>query len=247
MAAQSCQRIISLVPSLTELLFDLGMGGKLVGRTRFCVHPSTKITSIPIIGGTKNPRLDKIRAAKPDFIIANIEENRKEDISELEKDFNVFLTNIATIEDALITIYQLGKELGTPGKAEKLITEINEVFEKRPKKEPLQTAYMIWKNPWMSIGNDTYIHDVMSQWGLTNVFGNKKRYPTFELEELNNMKPGLILLSSEPFPFKKKHIEDIVAVCPDTRIELINGEWFSWYGSRMLPSFKKLNKWRAQL
>ncbi|HKJ34802.1 MAG TPA: helical backbone metal receptor [Balneolales bacterium] len=247
MPALPYQRIISLVPSLTELLFYLGLDNHIVGRTRFCVHPATKVADVPIIGGTKNPRLDKIAQISPDLIIANKEENRKEDIAELEKNFKVYLTDIQTIEDALITIHQLGNELAVPGEAQKLVDQISTVYKERPKKPSIPTAYIIWKEPWMSIGNDTYIHDVMTHWGLTNVFEHTERYPSFELDELSEYKPRLILLSSEPYPFKEKHIDPIIRQCPEARIELIDGEWFSWYGSRMLLSFKKLNKWRSFL
>ena len=238
------QRIISLVPSLTELLFYWGLDSNIIGRTRFCVHPKSKVNYVPIMGGTKNPRLNKIAAAHPDIIIANKEENRKEDIKILEKKFNVFLTDIKTIKDALSTLSQLGNELGVTGKAGLLVRQITDVLNNRPQKAPIRTAYLIWKNPWMSVGSDTYIHDVMTHWGLTNVFEDEQRYPSFDLERLKERKPELILLSSEPYPFKKKHIAPVIKQCPDSRIELINGEWFSWYGSRMLLSFKKMNKWR---
>lgn len=247
MANTPYQKIISLVPSLTELLFAFGLDSHIVGRTRFCVHPNPKVNYVPIVGGTKNPRLDKITEANPDLIVANKEENRKEDIKQLQDKFDVFLTDIGNIHDALSTISELGEKLGVPERAEDLVDGIKNVFENRPVKEPLRTAYLIWKKPWMSVGHDTYIHDIMTHWGLINIFGNKKRYPPFEIEELKEAKPDLILLSSEPYPFKEKDAAPIIDQFPEARIELINGEWFSWYGSRMLLSFKKLNKWRSFL
>lgn len=240
-------RIVSLVPSLTELLIDMGLKEQLAGRTRFCVHPKKEVEDIPIIGGTKNPRLDKIRNLNPDYILANKEENQEEHIRELAEDYHVNLTDISTIEDALITIHELGNELGTPGKANQLITELNKVLDDRPKEPPLRTSYFIWRDPWMTVGKNTYIHDVMKHWGLTNVYGDQKRYPKITLNNLVKHNPDLVLLSSEPFPFKEKHLAEVEQVLPTTRVLLVEGEWFSWYGSHMLHSFKRLNIWRKAI
>ena len=241
------QKIISLVPSLTELLIDLGLKDRLAGRTRFCIHPADEVDDIPIMGGTKNPRLDKIKEAQPDLIIANKEENRPQDIKTLMDDFDVELTDIATIEDALIVIHNLGQKLNTADQAEKLITQIQSRLNDRPEEPELRTAYMIWKDPWMSIGHDTYIHDVMDHYNLTNVFGEKTRYPKFDLKELKQYHPDLILLSSEPYPFKEKHIATVEEVCPAARVLLVDGEWFSWYGSQMKHAFERLNIWRKAI
>lgn len=241
------QRIVSLVPSLTELLIDLGLKNQLAGRTRFCVHPEQKVASIPIIGGTKNPRLDKIHQANPDLIIANKEENRPQDVRSLMQDFEVEVTDISTIEDALITIHKLGQRLGAEEQAETLIQNIQERLSERPEEPKLRTAYLIWKDPWMTVGGDTYIHDVLSHWKLPNVFGGEKRYPKFELEELKSYHPDLILLSSEPFPFKEKHLAPIEEACPAARVLLVEGEWFSWYGSHMKHAFGRLNVWRKAI
>lgn len=240
-------RIISLVPSLTELLIDLGLKDQLVGRTRFCVHPKNEVKDIPIMGGTKNPRLDKIKTAKPDYIVANKEENRKEHIEELRQDFEVNLTDIASIEDALITIHELGKKLQAAEEAGKLIKSINEAMEEIPDEPPLRTAYFIWKDPWMTVGADSYIHNVMQHWNLKNVFGDQNRYPKVNFYDLAEKDPELILLSSEPFPFKDKHLAEFEEAFPNTRTLLVEGEWFSWYGSHMLHSFKRLNVWRKAI
>lgn len=241
------KNIISLVPSLTELVIDLGLKEQLIGRTRFCVNPKGKVSDIPIMGGTKNPRLDKIREADPDYIIANKEENRPQDIKALMDKFEINVTEIATIEDALITIHQLGQTLEVKDEAERLISDIQQRLSERPDEPELRTAYMIWKDPWMSVGKDTYIHDVMTHWNLPNVFGDKTRYPKFELEELKAYNPDLILLSSEPYPFKEKHITQVEEVCPAARVLLVEGQWFSWYGSRMKHAFGRLNGWRRAI
>ncbi len=241
------QSIVSLVPSLTELLFDLGLGDQVVGRTRFCIHPKSDVESVPIIGGTKNPKIGKIQSIKPDLIIANHEENRKKDVEELQKDFEVMVTKISTIEEALFGIHQIGKRCDVLDEANELINAIQREFDACPDEQPLSVAYLIWKNPWMTVGGDTYVHSVLSEWNLVNVFGDERRYPKISLEQMNDLQPDVILLSSEPFPFKDKHIQEISEVCPNSSVLLVDGEWFSWYGSRMLTSFKKLNSFRRAI
>jgi len=240
-------KIVSLVPSLSELLFDLGLGYRVVGRTRFCIHPAEKIGDVPIIGGTKNPRIDKIRELRPDLIIANKEENRPEDIMELEKDFKVMVTEISTIEEALFAIHDIGWACGVQEQAKEMIHNIQQQMEGVPDEEPLSAAYFIWRNPWMSVGMDTYIHSVMDHWKLENVYSGEVRYPKTTLHELSLKKPRLILLSSEPYPFKEKHIKEVGDACPGSNIVLVNGEWFSWYGSRMLHAFRHLNIFRRAI
>lgn len=241
------KRIISLVPSLTELLIDLGLEQHIIGRTRFCVHPKPQVENIPIVGGTKNPRLEKIRNMDPDLIIANKEENRAEDIKELGNHFKIELTDIATIEDAIITIHEFGQLFGVSEKANGLISDIQDRLDDRPDEAELRTAYMIWKEPWMTVGHDTYIHDVMEHWNLSNVFADLSRYPKITLKELKAHNPDLILLSSEPYPFKEKHMEQVQQACPATRVLLVEGEWFSWYGSHMERAFGRLNGWRKTI
>lgn len=245
--AETYNRIISLVPSLTELLFYFGLKDRLAGRTRFCIHPKPDVEDIPIIGGTKNPRLDAIWEADPDFILANKEENRKEDIEELKRHFHVHLTQIATIEDALIAIHRLGKVFGRQEKAKDLTSGVTKLLEQRPEEPPLRTAYLIWRDPWMTVGSDTYIHDVMRHWNLENVFEDKQRYPKIKLDSIKQRNPELVLLSSEPFPFKEKHVDEVKEYLPDTRVLTVEGEWFSWYGSRMIHAFDKLNTWRKAI
>ena len=241
------QKIISLVPSLTELVFDLGLGEHLAGRTRFCVHPKDKVEQVPIVGGTKNPRLDKIYDIDPDYIIANKEENRPEHIKNLMEDYEVNVTDIATIEDAIITIHEFGQIFDVASTANSLIEDIQQRLEDRPDEPELRTAYIIWKEPWMSVGYDTYIHDVMEHWNLPNVFSGDTRYPSFQLDELKQYNPDLVLLSSEPFPFKEKHMQQVEEACPAARVLLVEGEWFSWYGSHMKHAFGRLNGWRRTI
>ena len=243
----SYQRIISLVPSLTQLVLDLGLGNRLVGRTRFCIHPEEMVKDIPIIGGTKNPNIEKILSLKPDYIIANHEENRKEDVQALQTHKEVNVTEIDTINDAINVICELGGDLGLASNAQRLVDDIMVLLSASPTYPSLKTAYFIWKDPWMVAAGGTYIDSVMKHYNLENVFSDQQRYPQISLDELQDRNPELILLSSEPFPFKQKHIEEIQKTCPESKIELVNGEWFSWYGSGMLEAFDRLNSWRAEL
>jgi ABC-type Fe3+-hydroxamate transport system substrate-binding protein len=239
-------RIVSLVPSLTEFLCDIGLEKSLVGRTRFCIHPKAKVSIIPKIGGTKNPTIPKIRALKPDWVIANKEENRKEDVEAIQEFTQVIVTKIDTIEDAFREMNRIGTLLGLNDKVNQLIGSIK---LRLPTTDfnPIKTAYFIWKDPWMSVGCDTYIHDVMRCFGLENVCSNHKRYPSFAEETLRDLQPELVLLSSEPFPFSDKHIKEAQQIWPQARIECISGEWFSWYGSGMLNAFKALGNWRNNM
>ena len=239
--------IVCLVPSLTELLFDLGLGDRLIGRTRFCIHPGDKVDEVPIVGGTKNPRIDKILEMDPDLVITNREENRKEDVEELAGSLEVLVTDISSIEDALLAVYDIGKTCGVADKADSMIKKIRHELDNVPD-EPLQSvAYFIWREPWMTVGRDTYIHSVLTHWNLENVYGNQTRYPKTTLNELGKRAPNLILLSSEPYPFKEKHREEVEEACPDSRVLMVDGEWFSWYGSRMLTAFKRINSFRKAI
>lgn len=238
-------KIVSLVPSLTELLFDLGLGERVAGRTRFCIHPAEFLSDIPIIGGTKNPNLEKIRAINPDLIIANLEENRREDVEQLQEEgFNVMVTEVGTVEEALFVIHDIGWTCGVAKEAKKLIQKIQGEMEKSATFPEITAAYLIWRDPWMSVGRDTYIHSVMEHYHISNIFSGTTRYPKTTLHEISLKKPDLILLSSEPYPFKENHIKEIGDACPGSDILLVNGEWFSWYGSRMLTAFSKLNAFR---
>jgi len=239
--------IVSLVPSLTELLFDLGLEEKISGRTRFCIHPEDRIINIPIVGGTKNPRIDKIKEIRPDLVIVNKEENRKEDIDKLKTTSEILLTDIESIEDALFTIYDIGKRCGAEKKAESLIRDIRKELDRIPDEPPQRVAYFIWRDPWMTVGRDTYIHSTLKNCNLENVYGDQTRYPKTSMSELHRKNPELILLSSEPYPFKEKHQAEIQKEFSKSRVLLVDGEWFSWYGSRMLKSFKKMNSFRKAI
>ncbi|MEM9548541.1 MAG: helical backbone metal receptor [Bacteroidota bacterium] len=238
-------RIISLVPSLTELLFDLDLGDHMVGRTKFCIHPKEKVKFIPKIGGTKTVKIDSIKALQPDLIIANKEENTKEDIEALQSIAQLYISEIANFEDALEAIKRIGHLTHRVDKSEKLIENIRSAFHQlhEDRKDRKSVCYLIWNKPLMTIGHDTFIHDMLDCCGYDNVFGNCDRYPETTFSEIQKKHPDFIFLSSEPFPFKERHITEFTEKCPDTKVFLVDGEYFSWYGSRMVGAasyFKSL-------
>ncbi len=231
---QTPRRIVSLVPSQTELLYELGLEHEVTGITKFCVHPKHWLTSKTSVGGTKTLNIEIIKRLSPDLIIANKEENNKTQIETLAKDYPVWISDISTLDESFEMIMKIGEMTDLILQAKKLITTINEHFlQLQPLKQSLKTCYLIWKDPYMTVGGDTFIHHLMQKCGLENLFENKQRYPTIRIDELIEMKCQLILLSSEPFPFKEKHIADLQKKMPESRILLVDGEIFSWYGSRL--------------
>ncbi|WP_288447056.1 helical backbone metal receptor [Chryseobacterium culicis] len=225
-------KIVSLVPSITEALFDLGLTeNEVVGRTKFCIHPRDKIKNVAVIGGTKNINIEKIKALQPDLILANKEENVKDQVEALMNDFKVTVTNVETIEDNYYLLKNLGKLLGKEDKAQLFNLKIYEVLNQAKLDRPVKAAYLIWNNPYMTIGSDTFIHKILSEIGFENVFRDKTRYPQISTEDL--AAADVIMLSSEPFPFKEKHVEELRAFYPDKKIMIVDGEAFSWYGTHI--------------
>ena len=229
-------RIISLVPSQTELLFYLGLGERVVGITKFCIHPSEWFRTKKRVGGTKTIHADRIRELNPDLVIANKEENTKEQIEELAALFPVWVSDIKTIDDALRMISDVGDLVGRKERALELVAEIRNGFQglyQPGNGNNKKVAYFIWRNPWMVAGGDTFISDMIKACGWENAFSGTKRYPEITLDLLKEMHPDLVLLSSEPYPFKEAHIEEVKSTLPGTEVLLADGEMFSWYGSRM--------------
>ncbi|SIQ88114.1 ABC-type Fe3+-hydroxamate transport system, substrate-binding protein [Chryseobacterium sp. RU37D] len=225
-------KVVSLVPSITEALFDLGLTeNEIVGRTKFCIHPKESVKNVAVIGGTKNISIDKIKALQPDLILANKEENIKEQIEALVNDFNVIVTNVENIEDNYYLLKNLGKIFHKEDKAQLFNHKIYDVLNQAKINSTIKTAYLIWKNPYMTVGSDTFIHKVLTEIGFENIFENQKRYPKIQTEDL--VQADIIMLSSEPFPFKEKHIEELREFYPDKRIMIVDGEAFSWYGTHI--------------
>ncbi|MDO6432355.1 helical backbone metal receptor [Flavitalea sp. BT771] len=232
------RRIISLVPSQTQLLHALGLEEEVIGVTRFCVHPDSWFRKKTRVGGTKDIRSDIIQSLQPDLIIANKEENQQHQIEALAANYPVWVSDVATLEDALAMINALGTLTGKMQEALSLTDRIGRQFQElallHPR--PLRTAYFIWRDPWMVAGGDTFIHHMLQQCGLSNIFAGENRYPAITLDELADRRCELVLLSSEPYPFRDKHIAEIREVLPAARFRLVDGEMFSWYGSRLLES-----------
>ena len=229
------KKIISVVPSQTELLHYLGLQGETIGITKFCIHPKEWYSTKTKVGGTKTLNINLIKKLQPDLIIANKEENVREQIEELAKNFNVLVTDVNNVEDALQMIVQIGQVTQKEKEALRLVKEIKNGFAKI--KQPMQkinTAYLIWNKPYMTVGGGTFINDILSQCGLQNIFADKERYPEMSIADLLIANCQLVLLSTEPYPFKQKHIDELQQQLPHTKIILVDGEMFSWYGSRML-------------
>ncbi len=228
-------RIISLVPSQTELLFDLGLEEEVVGITRFCVHPGSWFQSKTKVGGTKNFQLDKIDSLSPDLIIGNKEENDRERIEKLKGKYPVWMSDIVTLEDALSMIQSVGAIVQKEPQAKTIIQQIREGFKGPGVKSPMRVLYLIWKNPWMVAGKNTFINSMLEQIGLLNVL-QEERYPVLTDEAILELSPEVILLSSEPYPFREKHVDELKKLVPGARIQLVDGEMFSWYGSRLIKA-----------
>ena len=231
------RRIISVVPSQTELLYDLGLENEIIGITRFCIHPDHWFRSKNRVGGTKDLRIERIVALQPDLIIANKEENVKEQIERLSTDYPVWISDVHDLTSAQEMIAQLGEITDRITKANEICEKILYAFEQinLPVK-PVRTAYLIWQHPLMTVGHDSFIHAMMQKAGLQNIFGEQKRYPEITLQQLQDARPELVLLSSEPFPFTQKHIDELQPHLPGTTLLLADGEMFSWYGSRMIQA-----------
>lgn len=242
------KRIISLVPSQSELLWDFGLRDELVGITKFCIHPHTMFTSLERVGGTKQLNLEKIRALKPDLIIANKEENEQSQIEELQKEFNVWISDIYNLKDALQMIQLVGDIVNKAEAAHFLVEQISQTF-KELKQHQGSVLYLIWRDPYMAVGKDTFIGDMLQRMGLyfdtlkeRSTTDNYDRYPTLSIEDIKTLNPKFIFLSSEPYPFKENHIAELQQHVPDSKIVLVDGELFSWYGSRLLHSAAYFNQ-----
>jgi len=243
---QPPRRIISLVPSQTELLYTLGLDPAVVGITKFCVHPEAWFRSKPRVGGTKAVDPARVDALDPDLIIANKEENDRSQVEALAARYPVWISDIKTLGGALAMIRSIGEITGKTAAAETLASDIADRFAQLPGKKLPQTnlssstalraAYFIWRDPWMAAGGDTFITDMLHYCGFTNVFAGSDRYPTVDLSRLSGQKDLHILLSSEPYPFRGRHIDEIKEILPDATIRLVDGQYFSWYGSRLLEA-----------
>jgi ABC-type Fe3+-hydroxamate transport system substrate-binding protein len=245
------RRIVSLIPSTTETLCRLGLGDALVGVTVYCVEPADVVRGKTRIGGEKNPDLEKIRALAPDLVVANIEENRREDIEQLRAwSIPVWVTFPRTVAEGIRLVGELGELTGAAGPAGEMLRELESLFARveraRAGRAPVGVFYPIWRAPYMTINADTYIHDMLRVCGARNIFADRpERYPTVTLDEVAARRPDVILLPDEPFRFRRAHLADFEAY-PDVpavrarRIHLVDGKPFSWHGPRIGEALRTL-------
>lgn len=237
-------RIVSLVPSITELLFDLGLDNKIVGITNYCIKPSNKVGSKEKVGGTKKFKIDKIRELKPDLIIGNKEENDKKSIVKLQKDFPVWISDVSTVKEALEMILQIGRLVDKSKQASIIVDKIESSLINLKFSQNYKVAYLIWKDPYMAAGVDTFINDMLNYSGFTNIFASRKRYPQIKIEELKNA--DIVLLSSEPYNFSDEELMLLESKL-NKQVLRIDGEIYSWYGIRMIHAADYINEFRIKL
>lgn len=228
------KRIISIVPSQTELLFYWGLDASIIGITKFCVHPQDKVKKVTKIGGTKQLNMAQIHALQPDLIIANKEENERSQVEELMKHYPVWISDIKDVAGALDMIGKVGELVDKKEEGELLMQNISNEFDKLiPSDKKLKVAYFIWRKPYMLAGTGTFIDALLNLCGFTNAIV-KDRYPELTAGELISTAPDIIFLSSEPYPFAQKHMQEFEKMLPFAKVILVDGEMFSWYGNRLL-------------
>jgi ABC-type Fe3+-hydroxamate transport system substrate-binding protein len=249
--ARAPRRIVSLVPSITETLCALGLANELVGITVYCVEPRAIVSDKTKIGGEKNPDLEKIRGLEPDLVIANIEENLREHVDTLRAwSIPVWVTYPRTVAEGIQLIVDLGAVTGAEARAAEMAGAITPLYERvagaAARRPPVAVFYPIWREPYMTINRDTYIHDMLRVCGARNVFGDRpERYPTVTLDEVAAQRPDVILLPDEPFRFRRAHVAYFtsyaeVPAVRDGRIHLVDGKPFSWHGPRIAEALRLL-------
>jgi ABC-type Fe3+-hydroxamate transport system substrate-binding protein len=243
----SPQRIVSLVPSQTELLAELGLGARVVGITRFCERPAAWREDKTIVGGTKQLNRDCVRALAPDLVLANLEENTPAMVEALAPLAPVVVTEVQDLADARAMIRLVGRLTERADAADALAARIAEGFAALPTFSPVRAAYLIWHDPLMTVGADTFIHAMLRHGGFVNVFGEATRYPSITLEALRAAAPEVVFLSSEPFPFAEPHAEALRAALPRAEVRLVDGQPFSWYGARLVDTPSYLRTLRQEV
>ena len=233
-------RIVSLCPSLTELVFDLGLGPNLVGRTKFCIHPADRVDAIEKVGGTKNPKVARVIELAPDVVLLNAEENRREDAEALQAaGINCHVSFPRTAVETASMVRSIAEALHADGEGDRIARDIEarhaRVIDAAKGRTPIRFAYLIWRDPWMTLNSDTFVSALLTDAGGVNVFGDRSaRYPSITELELQAAKPDVVLLSTEPFPFKPTHADELSSASgiARDRFEIVDGELLSWHGSR---------------
>lgn len=229
------QKIVSIVPSQTELLYYLGLADAIAGITKFCIHPAARVKHKTKVGGTRQLDMGLIRFLQPDLVIANKEENDQRQVEELAALYPTYISNPVGLPGALDMINDIGELTGTDERARQLSATIQQQFSRLHNLAipGIKAAYLIWRKPYMAAGTDTFINDMLKRCGFENAF-NETRYPEITADQLIAARPDIVFLSSEPYPFKQKHADELQQLLPVTMIKLVDGEMFSWYGSRLL-------------
>ncbi len=242
------KRIISLVPSQSELLWDLGLKNELIGITKFCVHPDNMFRTVERIGGTKNLDIEKIRRLGPDLIIGNKEENDRQQIELLQEEFKVWMSDINTFDDTFKMIESFGDMFQVRDQASQMAGEVRLSLESvKQIFSGNKVLYFIWKDPWLVAASQTFIHHVLVHLGFENAAAHLERYPEITAEDIKKLNPDFCFLSSEPFPFKEEHVKEIRDQVPNASGILVDGEIFSWYGSRLLHMAPYMLKLKEKL
>lgn len=233
-------RIISLCPSTTETLIDLGLEKYIVGRTIFCIHPKKVVNNIKKVGGTKNPKFDKIRELNPTHIMFNLEENDINHLNEVKSICKTIVTTPTDIDSSIEMLHIFGREFSVEKEVKQLVSSIKHKLPVKNNNSSFSYLYFIWNKPKMIVGNGTYIDSILSEFGGINKASEYSSERYFSIESLLDVKADRIFLSSEPFPFKEKHISEFkkYSEC----IELIDGEMVSWHGSRTLKGLNYLHQ-----
>lgn len=241
-------RIVSLVPSITELLCALGLDDQLVGRTGFCIHPWETLRTVPKVGGTKDVKLERVRALEPTHVVVNVDENRRQDAEALAEFVpNVVVTHPQAPRENLGLYRQLGGVFGREAEAERLCAEFERAYAEAsaPAYPPRDVLYLIWREPWMTVAPETYVSRTLAffNWN-TQPVECSERYPEIELGELVGVER--VLLSSEPYHFKEHHIAEVTTALPGAEVSLIDGEMTSWYGPRAIAGLRYLAEYAAR-
>lgn len=245
------KRIVCLVPSLTELLVDLGLEKNIVGVTKFCIHPKGISKGKTLVGGTKHVKFDRLKELKPDFILCNKEENTLDIVQECQAIAPTYVSDIYNIEDTKEVIHTLGSIFSCQQKAEEMIVTIqdkqDDFLQFIQNQQKYTVAYFIWKNPWMVAANHTFINYLLQLNGFENAFGNLNRYPEISIEDIKKRTDlDCVFLSSEPYPFKEKDIDELQNTTK-SKILLVDGAYFSWYGSRLIDAFDYFKSLRKEM
>jgi ABC-type Fe3+-hydroxamate transport system substrate-binding protein len=242
------QRIVSLVPSQTEFLHQIG--ANVVGQTIFCIHPKDKQRQTVRIGGTKKLKKEVISALKPDLIIGNKEENHSEDIAQLSQHVPVWVSDVHDVDSAIEMMHQMGALLDKEQQARMITEEIDRRWSRFPtltEGQQKRVLYLIWRDPYMGVGGGTFIHDLLTRSGFDNVLGQKSRYPTLTNDMISHLDVDIVMLSSEPYPFKEKHITEMTRLAKGAKVVLVDGEMWSWYGNRMIIAADYIYQFREDI